>query len=112
MLIDSHSSFVVHYETVVGHIRSSFVATVDAVIDLLHAPLRSLIFAQMEDQGSMVKLTYVTWRKGLFLSSKDFRNIIEDQDYSAGDMFLIFKANKGGVIKRQQEGYGRYEGQS
>lgn len=53
----------------------------------------------MKEKGSMVNLTYVTWLKGLVLSSEDSRNIIEDQGYSAGDIFQVFRADKGEVIK-------------
>ena len=60
----------------------------------------------------MANLTYVTRLKGLLLSSEDSMNIIEDQGYSVGDIFLVFRADKGEVIKGQQEGYGHYQGRS
>lgn len=66
----------------------------------------------MKEQGSMANLTYDAWLKGLVLSSEDSRNIIEDQGYSAGDIFLAFKANKEEVIKGHQEAYGHYQGWS
>ncbi len=66
----------------------------------------------MKEQGSMANLTYVTWLKGIVLSSEDSRNIIEDQGYSAGDIFLVLRADKGEVINGHQEGYGHYQGRS
>ena len=60
----------------------------------------------------MANSTCVIWLKGLVWSAGDSKNTIEDQDYTAGDNFLVFKTNEGEVIEGQLEGYGHHQGRS